>query len=302
MTAPRPPRYPAAMARSLTTLEGNPQRLDGGAMFGNAPRALWSRWVTPDEANRIPLACRSLLIREAGRTVLLETGIGLSFPPELRARYGVEGDTHRLLEELDALGLDHADIDVVVLSHLHFDHAGGLLTPWRPGAAPELLFPRATYLVSRDAWRRAVHPHPRDRASFIPELVPLLEASGRLRLVEGPTDELLGEGYRFHRSDGHTPGLLCTEVDTQAGPVVFAADLVPGRPWVHLPITMGYDRFPERVVDEKAALLPDLQARGGWLLFTHDPDVALGRVARDERGRFTVTDTRRELRDWPAPG
>jgi glyoxylase-like metal-dependent hydrolase (beta-lactamase superfamily II) len=285
------------MLPTLTSVLGNAQRLDGGAMFGNAPRALWTRWATPDEKNRIPLACRTLLVREPSRLVLLETGIGAYMEPALADRYGVVESTHVLLENLAGLGLSHEDIDVVVLSHLHFDHAGGLLSPWKEGAAPELLFPRARFVVGRDAWERANAPHPRDRASFIPTLQPLLEKSGRLEIVEGETSEVLGDGYRFHLSDGHTPGLLLTEVDTARGPVVFAADLVPGVPWVHVPITMGYDRWPERLIDEKTALLTDLEARGGWLFFTHDPEVALGKVQRNEKGRFGVVETVGELND-----
>ncbi|MEZ4236486.1 MAG: MBL fold metallo-hydrolase [Myxococcota bacterium] len=276
--------------RTLTAVLGNSQRLDGGAMFGNAPRALWSRWVQPDEANRIPLACRCLLVQDGERTILCETGIGAFFPPDLRERYGVVESNHVLLEELRGLGLTDADIDVVVLSHLHFDHAGGLLSRWEPDREPELLFPEAQFVVGAEAIARALDPHPRDRASFVPGLVERLQASGRLVPVEGDTVDVLGEGYRFHRSDGHTPGLRLLEVDMPDGPVVFAADLIPGRPWVHLPITMGYDRYPELLIDEKRRLLEDLVARNGRLFYTHDAAVALSRVRVDPGGRYVPYD------------
>lgn len=269
-------------------VRGNSQRLDGGAMYGNAPRALWERWSPPDERNRIPLACRALYAEIDGERVLFEAGIGAFFPPALRERYGVVEDRHVLLDGLAALGLGDADIDLVVLSHLHFDHAGGLLAAWEPDAPARLLFPRARFLVGADAWQRATHPHPRDRASFIPELQPLLAASGRLELVDGPVHPRL-PSVRFHRSDGHTPGLLLAELPSDAGPLVFAADLIPGAPWVHVPITMGYDRFPERLVEEKAELLADLEARGGHLFFTHDPQLAVGRIVRDAQGRYGAT-------------
>ncbi len=282
------------MTRRFTSLLGNRQRLDGGAMFGNAPKALWSRWLAPDEANRVPLVTRALLVEEPAsdgeRRVLLETGIGAFFPPALRERYGVEEDHHVLLDSLAAVGLTDADIDVVVLSHLHFDHAGGLLAAWEEGAPPRLRFPRATFVVSDAAWARARAPHPRDRASYIPELPALLEASGRLEVVTGDQSATLGPAWRLHRSEGHTPGLLLAEVDGAQGPLVFAADLIPGVPWVHAPITMGYDRYPERLIDEKTAFLQDLVARGGRLFFTHDTDVAMARVVVDGKGRFGVTD------------
>ncbi|MCP1373739.1 MBL fold metallo-hydrolase [Dyella lutea] len=271
------------------SLTGNSQRLDGGAMFGNAPRALWSRWIEPDAENRIPLACRCLLVRGLdGRNVLFETGIGAFFEPSLRERYGVVEERHVLLDSLAALGLSHEDIDVVVLSHLHFDHAGGLLAAWEKGRPARLLFPRARFLVGAGHWRRALDPHPRDRASFIPELAGLLEASGRLELVDGPRSATLGESVRFHFSDGHTPGLMMAE----AGGVVFCADLIPGRHWVHLPITMGYDRWPEKLIDEKREFLEDKLARGVQLFFTHDHGCALAEVVRDERGRFGTRNER----------
>lgn len=281
--------------RTLTSVLGNSQRLDGGAMFGNAPRAMWEKWIPPDERNRIPLACRCLVVRDGGRVVLLEAGIGAFFEPHLRERYGVVEDTHILLASLAAEGLAPEDVDVVVLSHLHFDHAGGALTAFEPGVAPRLVFPRATFVVGAEAWQRAVAPHARDRASFIPGFTDLLAASGRLELAASERAAALGDGFRFHRSSGHTPGLLLTEVDMPAGPVVFAADLIPGRAWVHLPITMGYDRYPELLIDEKTALLTDLEQRGGRLFFTHDPEIALGKVARDPKGRFHTIDDQPSL-------
>ncbi len=276
----------------LWSLTGNSQKLDGGAMFGNAPRALWSRWIAPDAENRIPLACRCLLVKNLdGRNVLFETGIGAFFEPALRERYGVVEERHVLLDSLAEAGLTHEDIDVVVLSHLHFDHAGGLLAAWQEGQALRLLFPKATYVVGAEHWRRALQPHPRDRASFVPELQPLLEASGRLELVEGEYSKTLGEAVRFSFSDGHTPGLMLSEV----GGVVFCADLIPGRFWVHLPITMGYDRWPEKLIDEKRAFLEDKLARNVRLFFTHDHDCAVARVVRDEKGRYGTADEQREL-------
>ena len=286
-----------AAVRTLTSVLGNSQRLDGGAMFGNAPRAVWQGWIAPDDRNRIPLACRCLVVRERSRVILFEAGIGAFFEPALRERYGVVEPHHVLLDSLAAVGVAPDDVDVVVFSHLHFDHAGGVLAAWSPGAALELLFPRASYVVGAEAWQRAVSPHARDRASFIPGLTNLLAGSGRLELAASDRSTALGDGFRFHRSSGHSPGLLITEITMPAGPVVFASDMIPGTAWVHLPITAGYDRFPELLIDEKAALLGDLVQRGGRLFFTHDPVVALARLAKDVRGRYHTVDEQRELHD-----
>ena len=270
-------------------------------MFGNAPKALWQRWASADEQNRIDLACRAMLIEEhddqgeLSRRVLFEAGIGTFFPPKMRERFGVVEEDHRLVAELAALGVTPDSIDVVVLSHLHFDHAGGLLTPFEDGKAPALVFPNAHYVVGKDAWARALEPHVRDKASFIPELQPLIENTGRLELVEGEHSSVLGDGYRFVRSEGHTPGLLLARIETSDGPLVYAGDLIPGQPWVHAPITMGYDRYPEKIIDEKTTLLEELCTSGGRLFFTHDPEVAMAEVAKDERGRFGVG------RTWPRP-
>lgn len=287
------------MQRTLSSILGNSQRLDGGAMFGNAPRAVWERWIAPDERHRIPLACRAMLIEETEgaqtRRVLFETGIGAFFAPKMRDRFGVVESQHVLLENLAALGLRDEDIDVVVLSHLHFDHAGGLLAPYAEGEPARLLFPKATFVVGEEAWTRANAPHARDKASFIPELHPLLQASGRLEVVKGERSEALGDAYKLHRSNGHTPGLVLGEVASAEGPIVFAADLIPGRPWVHLPITMGYDRFPELLIEEKTRLLEDLVGRNGRLFFTHDAEVAMSRVAKDASGKFSAGES------WNAP-
>jgi len=283
----------------LWSILGNSQKLDGGAMFGNAPKAVWAKWMPPDELNRVPLACRALLVDDLdGRRVLFETGIGAFFPPKLRERYGVVEGRHVLLDSLAEVGFSDADIDAVVISHLHFDHAGGLLAPYAEGEPPRLLFPKARYIVGREAWERATKPHPRDRASFIPELPGLLEASGRLELVDGETSPTLGPKVRFHVSHGHTPGLLLAEIGGDGG-VVFCADLIPGRPWVHVPITMGYDRYPELLIDEKRRFLDEMLARGIRLYFTHDPGCAMARVTRDEGGRFATADEHAELRGLP---
>lgn len=277
-------------SKTFYSINGNSQKLDGGAMFGNAPKALWQRWVEVDELNRIDLVCRAMLVQDGDKTILFETGIGAFFEPKYKDRYGVQESHHVLLDSLKEAGFSHEDIDIVVLSHMHFDHVGGLLTQWKEGQEPELLFPNAQFIVGTEAWQRALNPHPRDRASFIPGLTELLQDTGRLHIIEKSHCDLLGEDYGFHISNGHTPGMLIAEVKTQSGPVVFAADLIPGAPWMHLPITMGYDRFPENLIDEKKRLLESLKTNNGKVFFTHDPEVALATVGVNEKGKYFAED------------
>lgn len=288
------------MSKTLFSVMGNSQKLDGGAMFGNAPKGMWQKWVKVDEQNRIDLACRCLLVKEENsdgttRNILFEVGIGAFFEPKLKDRFGVVESEHVLLNSLADLGLSHQDIDIVVLSHLHFDHMGGMLTQWQENKPSELLFPNATIIVGKSAWERAFNPHFRDRASFIPELMEMLKQRDNVVVLEQSSHAILGDDYRFHFSDGHTPGMMLAEIDMPTGPIVFCADLIPGAPWVHLPITMGYDRFAEKLIDEKQQLLSQLVSRNGRLFFTHDAEIACGRVSINDKNRYQLSDTLTEL-------
>jgi len=271
----------------LTVLEGNTQKLDGGAMFGNVPRAVWKNWLKPDEDNRIELACRGLLLETDSFKILLETGIGVFMPPKLRKRYGVEPQNHQLLQSLTDCGVDPLDITHVLLTHLHFDHAGGLLTGYRESGDYKLVFPNARFLIGKTQWERANHPHSRDRASFIPELHQLLKSSERLQLLSGDEQIILDQlTISFFISQGHTPGMLCPIIEIPGRTIMCPADMIPGRPWVHLPVTMGYDRFPEQLIEEKTDFLSRVLEKKALLFFLHDPRTPWCEVVRSEKGAY----------------
>lgn len=281
----------------LYSVLSNAYKLDGGAMFGNAAKVVWERWLPADELNRLSLATRALLVITQKQTILFETGIGAYMEPRFRDRYAVDEPGHMLLKSLAQKGISPMDVTRIFLSHLHFDHAGGLLSAWQAGKEPELLFPNAKYYVGEEAWERATHPHPRDKTSFIPLLHEQLEQSQRLMLIKKGDvlsfDEL---ELHFFYSDGHTPGLLCADLRYGKERLVYASDLIPGRFWVHLPISMGYDRFPELLIDEKKALLTSLAEENASIFYVHDPDFAVSKVqVVTEQKTFVAVDARKDL-------
>lgn len=277
------------------SIEGNQQKLDGGSMFGNAPRALWEKWAKPDEQSRISLACRCLLIELNNKKILFETGIGAFFEPKMAERFGVQNpDQHLLLENLKSWNIDHKDIDYVVLSHLHFDHAGGLLPKYSEiqNGNDDLLFPNAIYVIGKEAWERAQNPHFRDRASFVPKIVKKLQETDRKIIISSNSHkDFFPDQIHFFTSDGHTPGQLHSLIKGENSNVVFCGDLIPGSHWVHLPITMGYDRFPEKLIEEKQELYEKMDLNKTFFFFTHDTQMASAKIAKDEKGKYSCTET-----------
>lgn len=259
-------------------------KLDGGAMFGNAPKALWSRWMQPDDRNMITIGSRALLIEISDHKILFETGAGAYLSPDMKKRFQIVESHHVLLESLDRKGLTHEDITHVILSHLHFDHAGGLLKEWEEGRIDgELLFPNAQFVVGKTNFERSRSPHMRDKASFIPGLAGLLEGTDRLKLIKDK-DTLSFEGLKieFIESQGHTPGMILSYIQTQEIKMLFPGDIAPGHVWINLPITMGYDRFPERLIDEKKQVFNRIFKDDAWLFYPHDNTYAASKLLFDE--------------------
>ncbi|MDH4569658.1 MBL fold metallo-hydrolase [Pseudomonas sp. BN414] len=277
------------MDRRLSILTGQGRRLDGGVVFGSVPHRVWTDWIRPDQDNQVDLPSRALLVQQDCQNILVLAGCDMLLAP-LPRTCRCQQHTHGLIDGLAQLGLAEGDIHVVVLTHLHAVLAADVQVAVRDGDIPRLLFHRARYLVGKRHWLRALRPHPRDRGLFVPQVLGQLEASGRLNLLDGGHCELLGADWRFHVSDGHTPGQLLPEIHTSAGPLVFAGDLVPGTPWLQLDVTSGHDRNPECLVEEKEQLLDHLVANRGRLVLARDPWVAMIRVTRDRQSRYQAYD------------
>jgi glyoxylase-like metal-dependent hydrolase (beta-lactamase superfamily II) len=258
---------------TLRPLETGSLRLDGGSMFGSVPKPLWSRLHPADERNRIRLAMRCLLIEGEGRRILVDDGVGDKLDAKLLDIYAVERGEHSLERSLEALGLTVADVTDVVLTHLHFDHAGG--STRRDGERLVPRFPRARYHVQRRNWENALRPNPRERASYMREnFLPLMEA-GVVTLVDGARSEW--PGIEIVTAEGHTRGQQLVRVSGPEGALYFVADLIPTAAHVRIPYVMGYDVAAIETMDEKRRLLERATAERAWILLEHDPAIAAAR-------------------------
>ncbi len=258
--------------------------LDGGAMFGIVPRPLWERHAPPDDRNRIRLAMRCLLLRGRGRTVLVDTGMGHKADSAFREIYAVDHAHSALVPSLAALGVAPADVTDVLLTHLHFDHGGGTTERGEDGAM-RLVFPEAAHHVQRRHWEWA-HASTREAASFLPENLAPLAASGRLVLHDGPGEVL--PGIETVVVDGHTRGQQLPLLHGPEGTLFYPADLVPTAAHVPLLWGMAYDIEPLATIEEKTRLLTRAADEGWTLVFEHDPAVATARVEATVKGMRAV--------------
>lgn len=254
-------------------------RLDGGAMFGIVPKPAWEKHATPDERNRITLSLTTLLIRAGGKNVLVDTGIGTKHDARFVEMYGIERRAG-VVESLARLGVGPEDVDFVVLSHLHFDHAGGATV--RRGAEVVPTFPRATYVIQQGMWDEALAPNPRTKGSYIQEdFVPLRQA-GRVRFARG--EEEILPGVRVRLTGGHVKHHQIVEAESGGRKAVYWADLVPTTAHLRPAWVMGYDLFPHEVAAMKAEWL-ERAARERWVnVFEHDPEIAMAYVVKDDKG------------------
>jgi len=242
-------------------------RLDGGAMFGVIPRTLWEKKIAPDARNRITLAMNCLLIHAAGKRILVETGAGDKWDPKLRDIYAIEPS--RLVDGLREYDLRPEDIDIVVNTHLHFDHCGGNTSTEKGKVLP--VFPKARYVVQGGEFEHAKNPNERDRASYFDENYVPLGSAGMLSLIEG--NHAIVPGVELIVVRGHTAHMQCVKLTDGGKTAFFFTDLIPTTAHLPLPWIMGYDLYPMTTLENKKRWVPQV-IREGWLaLFGHDARV-----------------------------
>jgi glyoxylase-like metal-dependent hydrolase (beta-lactamase superfamily II) len=256
--------------------------LDGGALFSVVPRVVWERYFEPDEQNRIRIGLNALLVRTGRENVLVDTGIGYKWDARALDRYSIRHETD-ILAELSLLGLAPEDIDIVINTHLHFDHAG-TNTVERDGEVVPT-FPRARYVVQRGEFEHALAPHERDRASYNPKDIKPVSDAGQIELVDG--DQEVVAGIRVIKVAGHNRDLQCVRVDSGGETAFVFADLLPTTAHVPPAWVMSYDLYPVETLEQKKRLVPQAINEGWVCVFEHDPRTPLGRL-REQNGKVIV--------------
>jgi glyoxylase-like metal-dependent hydrolase (beta-lactamase superfamily II) len=256
--------------------------LDGGAMFGIVPRPLWERRIAPDDRNRIRLAARSLVAidRDARRVIVVDVGMGDKWDAKRTEIYAVERAGLGLEAGLARLGLSRRDVTDVLLTHLHFDHAGGT-TRRRSDGALELSFPRATHHIQRRNWQLAHGPSEKDAGSFLAENFELLQHSNQLHLVEGEAQ--LFPDVELIVAEGHTAGQQLPRFHGDGTHLTYCGDVIPTHAHLRPSWVMGYDVLPVTTIEEKKVLLAEALEENGILFFEHDAEMAACRL-REENG------------------
>jgi glyoxylase-like metal-dependent hydrolase (beta-lactamase superfamily II) len=263
----------------LTPLLDGYFRLDGGAMFGVVPKMLWEKRAPADDRNRITMGMRPLLVR-GERLMLIDAGAGDKMDAKSADIYGFDR-AENLQVTLARAGVAPDEIDLVLASHLHFDHAGGFTVRDADGAIRPT-FPNARYIVSRGEWDDATHPHERNRASYFAEnYVPLREA-GVVDFTEADVE--IADGIRVRRTGGHTRFHQIVTIKSEGRTAVFAADLIPTVAHVDVPWIMAYDLYPMETLEFKRRFVHEAIEGEYLIFFEHDPRIAAGYI-REKNGR-----------------
>ncbi len=270
---------------TIRSIETGKFRLDGGAMFGVVPKVLWEQTNPADGNNRISMAMRALYLEGDGRRLLVDSGAGTKNDEKMLRNYKIE--TVGLRASLVDSGVDPDSITEAIITHLHFDHAGGY-TYIDDGGKLQLSLPNAVHYVQRKQWEAALAPNAKDRASFFPDNYRPIEEAGGLVLVDGR--EEIFPGVTVIPTNGHTPGHQVVLVNTESENLLYCGDLIPLASHVRPPFIMAYDHFPLSTLEEKIEMLGSAADEGWILFFEHDPLIPACKVKRKEKGRFEISE------------
>jgi glyoxylase-like metal-dependent hydrolase (beta-lactamase superfamily II) len=268
---------------TLTMVNGGDFRLDGGAMHGVVPKTIWSRLASCDDRNRCTYSTNCLYVEIGGKRVLVETGNGDKFPAKERDLYGIDHDRSVQIA-LRELGVDPDSIDVVIMSHLHFDHAGGTTRRTRSGGL-EPVFPRARHVVQRREFDAATRPHERNRASYLAENIGPIAEAKLFDLVDGEAEVV--PGVRVIPTPGHTPGHQSILVESGGETALFLGDVMPTSVHVRLPFIMAYDLDVEATLASKKKIVERALPARWTVLFGHDRRHG-GILGLDDKGQPAV--------------
>ena len=268
---------------TLHVLEAGGLRLDGGAMFGVVPKPLWEKRIPADARNRIPLDLRCLLVETPDALVLIDNGLGNKEDEKFRDIYGIEnaGTPSRLEDALRAAGFQPDDVDIMIDTHLHFDHAGGNTYRAEDGEI-RLSFPRARYIVQRGEWEFAHSRNERIQASYLSANFDPVERAGRFEFVDGAVEII--PGVSVLPTPGHTPHHQSVIISSQDETACFLADVMPTSAHLPLPWIMAYDVEPLVTLESKRALVARARQEKWLLVFEHDPAVAWGYISEERPG------------------
>jgi glyoxylase-like metal-dependent hydrolase (beta-lactamase superfamily II) len=262
----------------LTALSDGTYYLDGGAFFGIVPKVLWSKRMPSDELNRVPTGLNSVLVRDGKRTILIETGVGNKLPDKMVQIYGQPA---KLLGGLAAVGVSPEDVDIVINSHLHFDHCGWNTVRNRGKLVPT--FPKATYYAQEGEWKHA-HQGQRDTVSYLHENYDPLVESGRMQLLRGNGEIVPGISVEIF--PGHTRDMQALILRSAGKTACYISDLIPTSAHVEVNWVMGFDLYPLETIESRKRYYSRAIPENWLTMFTHDPNVPWRYLDKDERGKI----------------
>ncbi len=265
----------------LHTINTGLFKLDGGAMFGVVPKAIWQKTNPADANNLCTWAMRCLLIENGNKLTLIDTGIGNKQDEKFFRHYYLHGDDS-MEKSLNSLGFSLTDITDVFLTHLHFDHVGGAVIREQDKLMPT--FKNATYWSNEKHWQWAVAPNPREKASFLKENILPIQESGQLKFIDEVENVAWQKGINISFAYGHTDAMMLPKINYKGKTLVYMADLLPSVGHLPLPYVMAYDMFPLKTLTEKQVFLEEAVDKGYVLYLEHDPVNECCTLQRTEKG------------------